>query len=118
MTSMAHRSAVCRRPAVHATPRSDVVQSHVPARMSGGFAARLQSAAQEILAVTYWFDPAPHAGPSPVTVRFSGRRVDVKGRMQAGDRFVHDETIEHVISGSGPIALTARVRDINAGEWV
>jgi phosphatidylglycerol:prolipoprotein diacylglycerol transferase len=74
--------------------------------------------AQEILAVTYWFDPAPHAEPSPITVRFTGRRVDVKGRVQAGDRFVQDETIEHVVPGSGPVSLTSRVRGINAGEWV
>jgi len=80
--------------------------------------ALLESATQEILAVTYWFDPTPHAGPYPVTVRFSGRRVGVKGRVQAGDRFVQDETIEQVVPGSGPISLTARVRGITPGEWV
>ncbi len=77
-----------------------------------------ENAAQQILAVTYWFDPAPLPKPYPVTVRFSGRRVDVKGRVQAGDRFVQDETIEQVVPGSGPISLTARIRGINAGEWV
>jgi len=40
----------------------------------------------------------------------------VKGRVQAGDRFVQDETIEQIVPGSGPISLTARVRGINAGE--
>jgi len=78
----------------------------------------MESAAQHILAVTYWFDPPPHAGSSPVTVRFSGRRTDVKGRVEAKDRFIQDETIEQVIPGSGPISLTTRVRDINPGEWV
>jgi phosphatidylglycerol:prolipoprotein diacylglycerol transferase len=107
-----------RRPARGAGPRSDGVPSDTPARTSGGFTALLESATQQILAVTYWFDPAPHAGPYSVTVRFTGRRVDVKGRMQAGDRFVQDETIEQVVPGSGPISLTARVRGINAGEWV
>ena len=77
-----------------------------------------ENAAQQILAVTYWFDPAPLPKPYPVTVRFSGRRVDVKGRVQGGDRFVQDETIEQVVPGSGPISLTARIRGINAGEWV
>lgn len=38
--------------------------------------------------------------------------------MTAGDKFVQDETIEDVVSGSGPISLTARVRGINPGEWV
>ena len=79
MISMTRRSAARTRPAVNATPRSKVVQSDKEARTSGGFTARLASVAQEILAVTYWFDPAPQPGPYPVTVRFSGRRVDVKG---------------------------------------
>jgi phosphatidylglycerol---prolipoprotein diacylglyceryl transferase len=77
----------------------------------------LESATQRILAATYWFDPAPNPGPYPVTVRFSGRRIDVKGRFSPGDRFVQDETIEEVVPGSGPISLTARVRGINAGSW-
>jgi phosphatidylglycerol---prolipoprotein diacylglyceryl transferase len=79
--------------------------------------ALLESATQETLAVTYWFDPVAHVEPYPVTVRFSGRRVDVKGRLQSGDRFVQDETIENVVPGSGPISLTARVRGINPGKW-
>ncbi len=115
---MTRRAAARRGPAGDATPRRNVVQSDKEARTSGGFAAFLESAAKEILAVTYWFDPAPHLGPYPVTVRFSGRRVDVKGRLQAGDKFVQDETIEHVVPGSGPISLTARVRGINPGSWV
>src|SRR5205807_4004528 len=78
----------------------------------------LESAAQQILAVTYWFDPTPHIGPYPITVRFSGRRIDVKGRLSPGDRFVQDETIEEVVPGSGLISLTARVGGINPGEWV
>src|SRR5437660_4302903 len=116
--SMTRRSAARTRPAGDAAPRIEVVQSDKEARTSGEFTALLESATQEILAVTYWFDPAPHAGPYAVTVRFSGRRVDVKGRLQPGDRFVQDETIEQVVPGSGPISLTARVRSINPGEWV
>ncbi len=115
---MTRRSAARRRPAGDAAPRMDVVQSDKEARTSGGFTALLESVAQEVLAVTYWFDPAPHSGPYPVTVRFSGRRIDVKERLQPGDQFVHDETIEQVVPGSGPISLTARVRGINQGSWV
>jgi phosphatidylglycerol:prolipoprotein diacylglycerol transferase len=73
---------------------------------------------QEILVVTSWFDPATHAESAPLTVRFSGHRLDVKGRYLPGDRFVQDETIEKVIAGSGPISLTTRVRGINPGSWV
>src|SRR6266699_5739067 len=117
MRSMTRRSAARRRPAGDAAPRMDVVQSDKEARTSGGFTALLESVAQEVLAVTYWFDPVPHSGPYPVTVRFSGRRIDVKGRLSPGDRFVQDETIEEVVPGSGPISLTARIRGINAGSW-
>jgi len=115
--SMTRKAPARKRPVRDAKPRSDVVQTNIPAQTSGGFTTLLESVAQEILAVTYWFDPAPQPEPYSVTVRFSGRRVDVKGRMQAGDRFTQDETIEKVIPGSGPISLTARVRGINAGEW-
>src|SRR5712691_7349411 len=117
MISMTHKSPAHMRPAVDAAPRIDVVQSETPVLTGGGFTALWESAAQQILAVTYWFDPSLHPGPYPVTVRFSGRRVDVMGRLQLGDRFVQDETIEEVIPGSGPISLTARVRGINAGSW-
>lgn len=117
---MTRSSPTRKRNAREVVSRVDVVQadSPAPANASGGFAALMEKAAQEILAVTYWFDPAPHAEPYPITVRFSGHRVDVKGRLKAADRFVQDETIERVIPGSGPISLTARVRGINAGSWV
>src|SRR5574340_621903 len=118
MVNMSRRATARRRPAIDEAPRIHVVHMDPPARTSGGFMALLESATQETLAVTYWFDPAPHPGPYPVTVRFSGRRVDVMGRLQSGDRFVQDETIKEVVPGSGPISLTARVRDINPGEWV
>jgi hypothetical protein len=114
---MTHRSPAHMHPARDAAPRIDVVQSDKEALTGGGFTALCESAAQQILAVTYWFDPSPHSGPYPVTVRFSGRRVDEKGRLSPGDRFVQDETIAEVIPGSGPISLTARVRGINAGSW-
>ena len=114
---MARRPSTRKRPAVHAAPRSEVIQPQPPAQTSGGFASLLEIATQQILVVTYWFDPPPQPEPYPVTVRFSGHRVNVKGRMQASDRFVQDETIEQVIPGSGPIALTARVHGINSGEW-
>ena len=114
---MTSKSRTRKRPAGDTVPRTDAVQSNKVANESGGFTALLKSAEQEVLAVTYWFDPAPHPEPYPVTIRFTGHRVDVKGRLRAGDRFTQDETIEKVVPGSGPISLTARVRDINPGEW-
>lgn len=115
---MTRKSAARRRPAVKAAPRSDAVQADASTNMDGGFMTLLEKATQEILAVTYWFDPVPHSKPYPVTVRFSGRRIDVRGRISSRDRFAQDERIEQVVPGSGPIAVTARVSGINPGEWV
>src|SRR5260370_1545331 len=116
--SMARKAPARRRPAGDAASRIAVFQSDKEAQTSGAFTDLLEGVGQEMLAVTYWFDPAPDAGSYPVTVRFSGRRIDVRGRLTPGDRFVQDETIEEVVPGSGPISLTACVRGINPGEWV
>lgn len=71
-----------------------------------------------VLAVTYWFEPGPHTEPYSLTIRFIGRRADVAGPLQPGDRFTHDETLDRVVPGSGPIALTAKIRDIAPGRWI
>jgi phosphatidylglycerol---prolipoprotein diacylglyceryl transferase len=107
-----------KRPVTDTVPRRNAVQPDAPSLVSGGFTALMEKATQEILSATYWFDPAPHSEPYAVTVRFSGHRVDVKGRLSAGDRFVQDETIEAVVPGSGPISLTTRVHGIRPGSWV
>jgi phosphatidylglycerol:prolipoprotein diacylglycerol transferase len=104
--------------AEEATQSGAVVQSTLPPAKARGFSALLEHAAQEALAVTYWFEPASHPEPYPLTVRFSGKRVNGQGRIQPGDQFVQDETIEHAVPGSGPISLTAKVRSITPGEWV
>lgn len=77
----------------------------------------METAAQEILAVTHWFEPAPRLEPYPVTIRFVGRRTDVEGPLRPGDQFVWDETIAEVVPGSGPISVTARIHGVNPGEW-
>ena len=46
----------------------------------------VQRASQHILAVTYWFEPAPQPQPYPVTIRFTGRRVDVEGKLERRDQ--------------------------------
>src|SRR5262249_51329621 len=110
-----------------AMPRSDAAQPDAatsdtipvgnPAHTGGGLAALMETAAREILAVTYWFDPTMHPGGSSITVRFTGHRVDVQGRSQPGDRFVHDEEIADVAPGSGPVSVTARITGITPGAW-
>jgi phosphatidylglycerol:prolipoprotein diacylglycerol transferase len=67
--------------------------------------------------VTYWFDPPAEVPSQSVTMRFTGRRLDRSGRPKAGDVFTIDETIDGVVAGCGPVAVTMRIRDINPGEW-
>ena len=66
MMSMTRRSPARMRPVGDTAPRINVVQSDTEARTLGRFTALWESAAQQILAVTYWFDPVPHPGPYPV----------------------------------------------------
>src|SRR2546421_12419052 len=99
MMSMARRPAARKRPAVNAAPRSAVVQSDKVARTGGGFTTLLESLAQEILAGTYWVDPAPHAGAHPVPGRVSRRRGGVKGRGPACDRCGPNGTSAEVSPG-------------------
>jgi phosphatidylglycerol:prolipoprotein diacylglycerol transferase len=72
-----------------------------------------------MLAATYWFDPPadPAASPYPMTIRFTGRRIGDEQAPQPGDQFVYEQTIARVTPGSGPVAVTARIRGLNAGEW-
>jgi len=74
-------------------------------------------AVEELLTVTYWLDPGEEGDPFSATVRFSGRRAGVTGKPQPGDTFSQDETVEGIVPGSGPVAVTAEVRGINQGEW-
>lgn len=100
-----------------APPEETIQAATSTASDDDSFAALLESVAKPILAVTYWFDPELDVKPYPVTVRFSGRRADAKGRLHNQDRFVQDETIEKVVLGSGPISVIAKVHDINPGKW-
>jgi len=79
-----------------------------------GWAAK---AVEELLTPTYWLDPGEAGEPFSATVRFSGRRTDVTGKPQPRDSFWQEETVDGIIPGSGPVAITAEVRGINAGEW-
>jgi phosphatidylglycerol---prolipoprotein diacylglyceryl transferase len=74
-------------------------------------------AVEELLTPTYWLDPGEQGEPFSATIRFSGQRVGVTGRPQSGDTFSVDETVEGIVPGSGPVAITAEVRGVNQGEW-
>lgn len=69
------------------------------------------------MTVTCWIDPGEVGEPVSVMVRFRGHRDGVTGKPQPGDSFVQEETVERVLPGSGPVAITAEIHGINAGDW-
>jgi phosphatidylglycerol---prolipoprotein diacylglyceryl transferase len=74
-------------------------------------------AVEELLTPTYWLDPGESGEPFSATIRFSGRRTDVTGKPQPRDSFWREETVDGIIPGSGPVAITAEVRGISPGQW-
>jgi phosphatidylglycerol---prolipoprotein diacylglyceryl transferase len=100
-----------------APPSADAKPATPPAGAPDDLPGWAAKAVEELLIVTYWLDPGEQGDPFSTTVRFSGRRADVTGKPQPGDTFSQDETVEGIVPGSGPVAVTAEVRGINQGEW-
>lgn len=71
----------------------------------------------QALGLTYWLDVPPKGDPYDVAIRFVGRRLGIRGKSGAGNSFNQVETIEHVLPGSGPLAITTRVYGIEPGDW-
>jgi phosphatidylglycerol:prolipoprotein diacylglycerol transferase len=74
-------------------------------------------AVEQLLTPTYWLDPGRAGEPFSATVRFSGRRTDLAGPRQLGDAFRQDVTVDGIVPGSGPVAISTEVRGINPGQW-
>lgn len=71
----------------------------------------------QALGLSYWFEAAAEGEPYRVTIRFAGRRIGVKGKPGSRDSFSVVESIDPVVPGSGPIAVTTRIRNLAPGEW-
>jgi phosphatidylglycerol---prolipoprotein diacylglyceryl transferase len=71
----------------------------------------------QALGLTYWLEPGSAGKLYSATIRFSGRRIGMQGKPRPSDRFIQDESVEGIVPGSGPIAITTHVRDIAPGEW-
>ena len=112
-TPVAEPTAATRRP----SPPPAAAPAAPPASTPDDVPRWAAKALADMLAVTCWVDPGEQGGPVTATVSFSGRRLDVTGKPRPGDTFTQEETIEGVLPGSGPVAVTAEVRDINPGEW-
>ena len=100
-----------------AQPPADAKPGTAPAGAPDDLPGWAAKAVEELLTVTYWLDPGQQGDPFSATVRFSGRRAGVTGKPQPGDTFSQDETVERIVPGSGPVAVTTEVRGINQGEW-
>ncbi|MDX6214755.1 MAG: phosphatidylglycerol---prolipoprotein diacylglyceryl transferase [Frankiales bacterium] len=71
----------------------------------------------QALGLTYRFRP-PAEGPSErVEVRFVGQRLGVTGPPGPRDAFDVVHVLPRVLAGSGPVALTVRVLDLERGQW-
>ena len=103
-----------KREAVVSPAATQGLDTEEPA--SGGLDAYVERMAPHVVAVTYGFMPAPQPERQSVKIRFTGHRVGVNGKPLPGDQFVYDATVDGVIAGSGPIALTTKIR-ANPGEW-
>ena len=70
----------------------------------------------EALVVTHWFDPGREGEPYSATIRVTGRRL-VHGTPKAGDSFVHEEQVERIVPGSGPISISTWTYGLIPGAW-
>lgn len=71
----------------------------------------------QTVTATWCFDAGERGRPYSLTIRFSGRRIDVDGRPGPGDRFEQDERVDGIVPGSGLLAVTTQVTGVNAGQW-
>ena len=78
----------------------------------------LASVGPHAIGLTYWFDAAETGDPYPVSVRFTGRRLDVEGATGPADTFQEIASLERVLPGSGRVALTHRVNGVTPGRWL
>ncbi|MBA2633389.1 MAG: prolipoprotein diacylglyceryl transferase [Chloroflexi bacterium] len=69
------------------------------------------------LSVTHWFDSGQDGEPYSATIRFTGRRVALRGKPAPRDAFVKEETVDRVVPGSGPVSITTWVYGLEPGEW-
>lgn len=87
------------------------------ARLTGVVTGTDDSGEPGALVVTHGFDPGTDGEPYAATVRFRGRRLRPQGKPLPTDTFVHDESIDRVVPGTGPVSIAAWVYGLEPGEW-
>lgn len=106
---------------------SAVAPTHVPAhgptlvRVRGpapGTREFLANVGREMLAATYWLDPAEAGVSGPLVVRFIGHHARAGAKTRPGEQFIQDERVDDVWPDSGLVSVTTRVRGKDPGEWI
>lgn len=67
--------------------------------------------------VSHWFDPGDEGEPYSATLRLTGRRVTSSSGRGRKDTFAHEETIDRIVPGSGPVSISSWIYGIEPGEW-
>jgi phosphatidylglycerol---prolipoprotein diacylglyceryl transferase len=71
----------------------------------------------EALVVSHWFDSGPAGEPYAATIRLHGRLADAQDRGGHAPTFIHEEAIDRVMPGSGPVCLSSWVYGLKPGKW-
>jgi phosphatidylglycerol:prolipoprotein diacylglycerol transferase len=113
----ATRRATSRSKPVVGSPGPSVARPASTTTTRAGETVASDAVEPEALVVTHWFDPGEDGEPYSATLRLTGQRVGISGRPTARDTFVHEETIDDVIPGSGPLSISSWIYGLEPGEW-
>ena len=105
------------RRAARSGPTTSAGQVAVAHRPAGDGTASAESSEPEALVVSHWFDPGVEGEPYSAVVRLTGQRIGTDGTPERQDRFEHQDRIDGVLPGSGPVSITTTVSGLRAGEW-
>ena len=70
------------------------------------------------LVVTHCFDSGDLGSlGGPATIHLTGRRLGAEGIRLPSDTFTQEDRVNGILPGSGPVAVTSCVYDLQPGEW-
>lgn len=103
----------------HTTGRRGQTDTHdtQSSNPDGSLQSFVERNAPPVVGVTYWFNPPSSPAIQTATIRLTGERLGRTGPPRGGDKFTHEETINGIVGGGGPVAVTMKVRDITSGDW-
>ena len=67
--------------------------------------------------MSHWFDSGEEGEPYSAVIRLHGQRAGVQGRPGPSDTFTHEETVDGIVPGSGPVSISSWVYGLQPGEW-